>query len=108
MLPMDPTTVHLPLIDEASLHAALQIAPHGGPWQVVSRSRVQGTGWDLELQVWESGEERQHVAMRGPTVTGLSDGELEAERQRLLRIRDAAQEALDAVEGHLRYRRGLR
>ncbi len=105
---MDSPTVTLPLIDEAALHAALQIAPGGGPWTVASTKRVQGTGWDIEMQVWASGADRMHVAMRGPTVTGLSDNELESERQRLLRIRDAASLALAAVEGHQRYRRGLR
>lgn len=106
---MDSVTVQLPLIDEAALHAALQIAPGGGGWLVASTKRVSGTGWDMEMQLWTTpaGDQR-HVAMRGPSVTGLSDAELEAEHQRLVRIRDAAQLAMDAVDAHVRFRRGLR
>lgn len=105
---MDSQTLILPLIDEAALRAALEIAPGGGGWEVRSSSRVAGTGWDMELQLWVSGDQQQHVAMRGPTVTGLSEPDLERERERLVRIRDAAQQALDVVDGHLRYRRSLR
>lgn len=105
---MDSSTVILPLIDEANLHAALQLPPGGGLWEVLSEQRVTGTGWDMAMQLWGSGEHRMHVAFRGPSVTGLSDNDLDLERQRLLRIRDAAAEALAIVEGHQKYRRGLR
>lgn len=104
---MDSSTVFLPLIDEAALRAAFELAPGGGPWEVVTAQRVAGTGWDMEMQLWRSGEHTRHVALRGPTVTGLSDADLEAERERLVRIRDAAQAALVLVEGHQRFRRDL-
>lgn len=106
---MEPVTVELPLIDEAALHAALQVAPGGGSWHVTMSQRVPGTGWDMELQLWTTpaGDQR-HVAMRGPSVTGLSNGELEAELRRLVRIRDAAQAAMDVVGQHLQFRASLR
>lgn len=105
---MDNSTVILPLIDEANLHAAVEVAPGGGGWEVVSEQRLSGTGWDTTLQLWASGEHKKHVAFRGPSLTGLSDRDLAAEARRLARIRDAAQEALALVEGHQAYRRGLR
>jgi hypothetical protein len=105
---MESATVDLPLIDEAALHVAISVAPGGGAWTVETSQRVSGTGWDMELQLWASGEHRRHVALRGPSVTGLSDADLDAERQRLVRVRDAAVAALAAVEGHQAFRRGLR
>ncbi len=105
---METSTRYLPLIDEASLHAAFEVAPEGGAWEIASARHVSGTGWDMEMQLWTSGEHRLHVAFRGPTVTGLSDTELDRERERLIRIRDAAQAALDLVEGHQRFRKALR
>lgn len=104
---MDTHPVILPLIDEALLHAAVAVGPGGDGWTVASAKRVQGTGWDLEMQLWTSGVHQQHVVIRGPTVTGLSDLDLERERLRLVRIRDAAHAALATVEGHQRFRRGL-
>jgi hypothetical protein len=104
---MDDTR-HIPLIDEAPLHVALEPAPGGGLWEVASTHRVEGTGRDLLMQLWTSGLHRRHVAFSGPTLTGLGDAELEVERQRLAQVRDAAQVALDTVERHLVWRRSLR
>jgi hypothetical protein len=101
------TTVPVPLIDEAALYRALELAPGGGTWEVTAEERVPGTGRDLLLQVWQCGDQRRHVAFHGPTVVGLSDNDLEAEAARLRRVRDAAEAAIGAIEGHLRYRRSL-
>lgn len=101
------STIPVPLIDEADLYAALELAPGGGTWEIVARERISGTGRDLEMQVWQSGEHRRHVAFHGPTVVGLSDHDLDAEAARLRRIREAADAALAHIDRHLAWRRGL-
>jgi hypothetical protein len=105
---MDESTFDLPLIDEARLHAALAIGPGGAAWEVAAAQRVTGTGWETEMQRWTLGPHEKWVVYRGPSVTGLGNADLDAERNRLIRIRDAAQAALDVVEGHQRFRAGLR
>ena len=105
---MDEVTVDLPLIDEAPLHAAFAIAPGGGVWEVAAAKRIPGTGWESEMQRWTLGPHEKWIVFRGPSLTGLGNADLDAERSRLMRIRDAAQHAIDLVEGHQRFRAGLK
>lgn len=98
---------YLQLVDMAPVYAALDVPPGGGLWKVVASNRREETGSvACQIAVISSGH-TDILQYRGPTVVGLSDPQLEIERERLRRARDEADAALRVIDQHLAYRRSL-
>lgn len=104
---MDQRRHFLPLIDLAPVYVALDSPPGGGLWEIAAFERREGTGHDTVLVAVKSGEHVAALSFHGPTVIGLGEGQLLAERERLQRIREAAEMAMQNIDAHLAFRRGL-
>jgi len=102
------TKVHdLWLIDEADLILALETSPARRLWRPTAREREIGTGRDRVHITASDGGAESRFEFRGPTMTGLGDADLERERERMMRVVDAAHEVVAALDAHLAQRRAL-
>jgi len=98
---------YLPLVDMAPVYAALDVPPGGGLWKVAATNRREETGSaSCQIAVFAGGH-TDILQYRGPTVVGLSDPQLEIERERLRRVRDQADAALRVIDEHLAFRRSF-
>ena len=104
-MPTNPRQLFL--VDEAQLSLALETSPDGHLWVPERVTREPGTGRDLLRIEARGGASRATFEYHGPTLVGLGDGALERERERMVRVIVAAQEALKAIDGHLAWRKNL-
>jgi len=92
------------LVDEALLLIALETSPAGALWTVTATEREPGTGRDVLRLEATDGTVTRTFTFTGPTMVGLGDADLERERQRMVRIVEAAETLRDNIDAHLAFR----
>ena len=97
---------YLPLVDMAPVYAALDVPPGVGcgKWRQATAAKKPARP---RARLPCSRGHTDILQYRGPTVVGLSDPQLEIERERLRRVREQADAALRVIDEHLAFRRSL-
>jgi hypothetical protein len=98
----------VPLIDVVPIHLLLESARGGGPCEVLADERTEGTGWESVRVLLGYGDRDTWLTFAGPTALSLSEDRLRNELARLSALREAVDDAITAVDGHLAFRRSLR
>ncbi len=101
---MQDKPVFVSLIELAPIYVALDGPAAGGLWKVVMTKRHEGTGRDVCDFAVSSPSQVEVLRYVGPTITGLGESQLQIERERLERIRQATDEAIQAIDAALAIR----
>ena len=97
---------YVQLIDYVPLYVALDVPRGGGLWQIAATTQRQETGSESRQVAVISGAATDILTFQGPTQVSLGDTQLKIECERLRRIRDEANSALQSIEAHLAMRKG--
>lgn len=104
---MEKKRFNLNLIDYAPLYVALESAPDGSLWRIDAAEQKPQTGSELRLYFIASGMNAAILEYAGPTMTTLTEVQLQQEVERLRQIQDAAAKLSEDIEKHLAFRRSV-